>query len=309
MTIQQLTYLLEVYKAGSFSVAAKNLFITQSAISNAVIALEKEIDSPIFIRSKKGLVPTNRGMDVINNAKRVCECIEQISTPKIVEKASVRVGCTGYMPACNAFLRLMNENRNRNDIEFCFINTRTGDFLEKLLNFELDIVFFSNITSYTMSRIEKVKKNNLNYEILCVAPAVIGISPKHPLYNNKTVDMNLLSKYKLLQSSTGSLASVKTIGAYAPVRKENIIRIDGTKLQDRILNEGHAYTIHRMRGYNDPNDQMRYIPIEGLRYTIYYVTNPNQPRSKELDRFITLLKEEAAIENAEIEKQIAASQA
>ena len=60
MTIQQLTYLLEVYKAGSFSVAAKNLFITQSAISNAVIALEKEIDSPIFIRSKKGLVPTNR---------------------------------------------------------------------------------------------------------------------------------------------------------------------------------------------------------------------------------------------------------
>ena len=37
MTFQQLQYLLEVHKAGSFSQAAKNLYITQSAISNAII--------------------------------------------------------------------------------------------------------------------------------------------------------------------------------------------------------------------------------------------------------------------------------
>ena len=68
MTIQQLTYLLEVHKAGSFSIAAKNLYITQSAISNAIIGLEKEIGSPIFVRSKKGLIPTPRVIDVITQA-------------------------------------------------------------------------------------------------------------------------------------------------------------------------------------------------------------------------------------------------
>ena len=40
MTIQQLSYLLEVHQTGSFSAAAKNLIISQSAVSNAVLTLE-----------------------------------------------------------------------------------------------------------------------------------------------------------------------------------------------------------------------------------------------------------------------------
>ena len=306
MTIQQLTYLLEVYRSGSFSVAAKNLYITQSAISNAIIALEKEINSPIFVRSKKGLVPTARGMDVINNAKRACDCIGNIANPKAPEKTSVRIGCASYSPANAAFIRLLNENRGRNDIEFSFISTRTGDFLEKLLSCELDIALFKNITSYTMNRIENVKKHNLQYEILCVAPAVIAVSPKHPLYSKKEIDISSLSKYKLLESSYSGLSSVKTLAAYAPIRKENTIKIDGKVLQQQVLNEGHVYAIQRMNGQNDPDDQLRYIPIEGLRYTVFYVTNPNRPRTKELDRFITLLKEEAALDNAGIENKLSA---
>lgn len=305
MTIQQLTYLLEVYKAGSFSVAAKNLYITQSAISNAVIGLEREIGSPIFVRSKKGLVPTNRGLDVINNAKRVCECIDQISSPKLPEKKSVRIGCVGYSPACDAFMRLLNEYRGRDDIEFSFIDTRTGDYLEKLLHHELDIVLFRNVTSYRMTRLEKVQKYNLDYEILCVAPAVIGVGPKHPLYKKAEINVRDLSKYRFLESSTGSLSALKTLGAYVPIHKENSMRVDGNNLRKKILHEGHAFEIRSLPGKLDPDDQLRYIPIKGLSYTIYYVTNPDRTHTQELDRFIALLKEEAEFDNAERAKSTA----
>lgn len=299
MTIQQLTYLLEVYKAGSFSLAAQNLYITQSAISNAVISLEKEIGSPVFVRSKKGLVPTARGLDVINHARRACDSIDQITAPRTPEKKTVRVGCSGFAPAGRAFLRLLDENRDRKDIDFAFVSQNEGDFLNCLLNYELDIVIFFNVTSYSMGRLENVKKHDLQYEIFGKIPAAVKIGPKHPLYNKQHIDIREFAKYRMLQGSKkGNIAATKTISAYFPIRHENILPVSNSNLRMQILMEGHAFTIGQMPPRVDPNDPLRYIPIEGLTYTYYYVTNPNNPQCEELHRFIALLKEEIALENA-----------
>jgi DNA-binding transcriptional LysR family regulator len=56
---------LEIHRTGSVTQAAKNLFVTQSSVSIALSALEKELGFPIFIRSKKGLTPTPRGATII----------------------------------------------------------------------------------------------------------------------------------------------------------------------------------------------------------------------------------------------------
>ena len=293
MTIQQLTYLLEVHKAGSFSIAAQNLYITQSAISNAIISLEKELGAPIFVRGRKGLIPTARGLDVINHAKRACDSIEQITSPRTPEKRSVRIGCSGYAPANNAFLRLLEENRNNREVEFSYASQAEGDFLERLLNHELDIVFFFNVTSHAMGRLENVKKHNLNYEIFAKIPAVVTLSPNHPLYNKQNIDIREFTKHKMLQGSKkGNISNAKTISAYFPVRQENILAVSNSSMRQQILEKGLAFSISRMPTIKDPNDKMRYIPIEGLTYTCYYVTNPNTPLCDEARRFITLFHEE-----------------
>ncbi|MBR2311397.1 MAG: LysR family transcriptional regulator [Oscillospiraceae bacterium] len=292
MTIQQLTYLLEVYKSGSFSLAAQKLYITQSAISNAVISLEKEIGAPIFVRSKKGLIPTARGLDVINHAKRACDSIEQITAPRTPEKKSVRIGCTRSGPASEAFLQLLEETRDRKDIEFAFVSQNEGDFLERLLNHELDIVFFFNITNYSMGRLENVKKHNLDYEIFAEVPAVVKLSPKHPLYNKPNIDIREFARYRMLLSSKKGLATAKTISAHFPIRQENILPITNSTLRAKALEEGYGFTLTCMPLKSEKDDHMRYIPIEGMRYTCYYVTNPNAPQCEELHRYIELFKNE-----------------
>ena len=293
MTIQQLTYLLEVHKVGSFSQAAENLFVTQSAISNAVISLEKEVGSPIFIRGKKGLTPTARGLDVINHAKRACDSIEQIITPRTPEKKSVRIGCTGFGPANRAFLQLLEENRNNRELELSFVSQSEGDFLDKLLNHELDIVFFFNVTSHAMGRLENVKKHNLDHEIFAKIPAAVKLSPNHPLYHKENIDIREFAKYRILQSAKkGNISNTRTISAYFPARQENILAVSNSTLRQCILDKGLAFSICRMPLKIDPDDQYRYIPIEGLTYTCYYATNPNAPRCAELDRFIELFHQE-----------------
>ena len=56
MTIQQLTYFLATAEHGSFSAAARSLYLTQPSISEQVRQLEAELGIALFARAGRGLV-------------------------------------------------------------------------------------------------------------------------------------------------------------------------------------------------------------------------------------------------------------
>lgn len=72
MTIQQCKYVLEIAKTGSFSEAAKQLFIAQSSLSVGVKSLENELGIQIFTRSGNGVFLTEEGAEFINYARQIC---------------------------------------------------------------------------------------------------------------------------------------------------------------------------------------------------------------------------------------------
>ena len=51
MTLLQLKYFLEAARTGSFTMAAKNLFVAQSSLSYAIHELEHELGVPLFVGS------------------------------------------------------------------------------------------------------------------------------------------------------------------------------------------------------------------------------------------------------------------
>ena len=53
--------------------AAKQLFITQPSLSNAVRDLENEMGIEIFIRNPKGITLTKDGMEFLSYARQVVE--------------------------------------------------------------------------------------------------------------------------------------------------------------------------------------------------------------------------------------------
>ena len=54
MTIQQLTYFLATVEHGSFSAAARSLYLTQPSISEQVRQLEAELGIALFARAGPG---------------------------------------------------------------------------------------------------------------------------------------------------------------------------------------------------------------------------------------------------------------
>lgn len=293
LTLQQLSYLLEVHKAGSFSQAARNLFVTQAAVSNAVSTLEKELGDTIFIRNQHGLSLTPRGKEVIIHATRICESMQSLTAPNAPRKASLRIDFVRYPPVQRAFTRLWQENQHRDDVDFSIASKRG---IPGILSHEIDIVFYFRLNSYSQALEDSISKQGLCYEEFCRMPAVIAIGPKHPLYSQQDIHMQDLRNYRMVDANEHGVSNARTLDAYLPIKRDRIIYANGRDARNQLIREGIAYAIMTMPGKTDYIEDFRYIPIEGLSYTFYGITNPNFPRTPELERYLELLKEEIAAE-------------
>ena len=71
MTLEQVRHVLEVEKAKSINQAANNMFLSQSALSLSIKALEQEFGQDIFIRNSKGVALTPFGrINISHNSYR-----------------------------------------------------------------------------------------------------------------------------------------------------------------------------------------------------------------------------------------------
>jgi DNA-binding transcriptional LysR family regulator len=78
MEIKQVTYFLAIVESGSFSTAAEDLFISQSALSKQIIALEKELACLLFNRSKRKIALTDAGQVFYQHAVQINEVYRKL---------------------------------------------------------------------------------------------------------------------------------------------------------------------------------------------------------------------------------------
>lgn len=69
MELRQLRYFVRVVELGSFSRAAADLDMVQSALSQQIARLEGELSTRLLLRSGKGVVPTEAGLAFLREAQ------------------------------------------------------------------------------------------------------------------------------------------------------------------------------------------------------------------------------------------------
>ncbi|AST93891.1 MULTISPECIES: LysR family transcriptional regulator [Sutcliffiella] len=80
-----------VSRNNSFSKAAKELYMTQSAVSQAILKLEKELEIPLFHRNSKGVVLTNEGK-LLNEHVNSALAIIDVAEDKLFEFKTFKTG-------------------------------------------------------------------------------------------------------------------------------------------------------------------------------------------------------------------------
>lgn len=78
MNFEQLEYIKEVIETQSMSIAAENLHVSQSAISQSISLLEKELGIKIFKRSRLGTIPTEEGKSIIKKMLEILRKTEEL---------------------------------------------------------------------------------------------------------------------------------------------------------------------------------------------------------------------------------------
>ena len=77
MELQQLRYVVEVAETSSFTRAAERCFVTQSALSHQIAALERELGQRLFVRSSRSVRLSEAGEAFLEHARTALRAAEQ----------------------------------------------------------------------------------------------------------------------------------------------------------------------------------------------------------------------------------------
>jgi DNA-binding transcriptional LysR family regulator len=96
--IRDLDYFLACCKAGSFTAAAREVHIVQSAMSSAIARLEHELGVPLFDRSVTPVTVTEHGAALQPAAQRVLDAVQaardEVAAVSGQVRGTVILGCT-----------------------------------------------------------------------------------------------------------------------------------------------------------------------------------------------------------------------
>ena len=209
MTLQQLKYVIAVADSNSMSEAAKNLFISQPSLSNAIKELERELAITIFTRSNKGIIITAEGNEFLGYARQVVEQMELLEEKYLGMKAKKQkfsVSTQHYSFAVNAFVDLIKQY-GVDEYDFTLREIRTYEIIEDVKNLksEIGILYLSKFNEKIITKI--LKENDLQFEELFTALPYIFISSKNPLSRKKKVSLGELENYPYLVFEQGDYNS------------------------------------------------------------------------------------------------------
>lgn len=98
MDVKQIEYILQIAEEKSITKAAEKLFMTQSALNQQLLKIEKELGAPLFVRSRTDWQMTEIGQIYCENASRILqikkETYNRISDLTTLKQSHLTIGLT-----------------------------------------------------------------------------------------------------------------------------------------------------------------------------------------------------------------------
>lgn len=297
MRIQQLHYIIKIVETGSMNEAAKQLYITQPSLSNAVRDLEREMNITIFNRNPKGITLTKDGMEFLSYARQVVEqtnLLEERYKSPTTSRELFSVSSQHYAFVVNAFVSLL-KGTDMSQYELFLRETRTYEIIDDVKNFRSEIgVLFLN--SYNRDVLTKLlDDNHLTYTSLFKAKPHIFVSKSNPLAKKSLIKLSDLEEFPYLSYEQGvhnSFYFSEEIMSQIPHKKSIVVSDRATLFNLLIGLDGYTVATGILNS-NLNGDNIISIPLDvEEEIDIVYLKHEKANLSKMGERFIDYLLEE-----------------
>ncbi len=184
MLLRQIKYFVAVVDAGNFTEAAEECFISQSAISQQILSLEKELGVQLLQRSTRRFTLTEGGKYLYSHGKHLLGEIEKLKNGTIAAAGQTDVLNVGYINgfADERFYQAVSRFKQQNANVRLNISCGAHDEIASLLrDGKADVVF--NMQRHVVSEeYRQVPVTSL--------PGYVLISPVYGSFENGAAKLN-----------------------------------------------------------------------------------------------------------------------
>lgn len=196
MTIRHLKIFVEVADTGSMSTAAKNCFISQPTVSQAIRELEEHYGVALFERLSRRLFITPAGSKLLSHARLILDQYHLMEENMRQEKEfqRLRIGATITVGTC-LLSDIINDLHTENPAldTYAYVSNTSG-IEEKLLDSTLDVAIVEGVVKHTELVSIPVIRDFL----------VLACSNTHPFANRRTIHVSELAGQPFVMREQGS---------------------------------------------------------------------------------------------------------
>lgn len=194
LDIHQIFCFVSVYQARSISRAAESAFLTQQAVSHNLRELEKKLGKPLFHRSANGVIPTELGSALYEDARKLlldCEALEKRA--KLLTRGHLGLTLAfsdGVFSVSDAppLNDLASMTQNELGLPLSLMEQTMGECLQMLDSGEADMICIFNPEPAA----------GLHIRTLRDYPLYVGMAPEHPLARKDSITLEDIIPYGVI---------------------------------------------------------------------------------------------------------------
>lgn len=299
MNLKQLEAFVQVSESGSFSKAAKELFLTQPTISAHISSLEKELNVRLFIRNTKEVSLSDDGKDLYRYAKQITDLEKAIEERFYMDSDDGKHFITiaaSTIPAQYLLPKVLMCYRERYPKEqIKIMETDSSEVVTQVVDHMVDVGFTGTV----------LEKKHCKY-IPFYKDELAVITPDTPEYrilkeqNRDDIDWIKRKPLILREEGSGTRKEAEKQLKNAGISMEDLDIVASIANQETIkksVKQGMGITVLSRLAAED-EDGLLIFPIPGADEgrDINLVYNKNYQMTRSEDRFIRIVKEVYDIE-------------
>lgn len=294
MTLQQCKYVLKVFELGTFSDAAKQLFIAQSGLSNSIKLLEEELKIKIFERSKNGVTLTSEGVEFVKYAEQIVAqsqfILSRYDTKE--QKNRLYISTQHYDFIADVFCRFISEYDTKS-YDISLQEKKTNEVIRdvEMLLSDVGIIAIKNKDFDIMMRYLQSKE--IIFSEFLQTPPHLFVKASHELANKKSISYDEITTYPFVCYEQGEYnnSSLFTEEMSTNVAGNKRIIISDRATLMNVLLKTDCFTVGTGIMPSELNDKKIVgIPIVTDEiYIVGYITKKNHLNTKITEKFLSHL--------------------
>ena len=299
MNLKQLEAFVQVSESGSFSKAAKELFLTQPTISAHISSLEKELNVRLFIRNTKEVSLSDDGKDLYRYAKQITDLEKAIEERFYMDSDDGKHFITiaaSTIPAQYLLPKVLMCYRERYPKEqIKIMETDSSEVVTQVVDHMVDVGFTGTV----------LEKKHCKY-IPFYKDELAVITPDTPEYrilkeqNRDDIDWIRRKPLILREEGSGTRKEAEKQLKNAGISMEDLDIVASIANQETIkksVKQGMGITVLSRLAAEDEDGLLIFpIPSADEGRDINLVYNKNYQMTRSADRFIRIVKEVYDIE-------------